>query len=265
MPEGDTVHTLAGLIAGHLLQARLREGCLPRSGQALPRAVVCGVRASGKHLYIEFDSGHSLRTHLGLYGSWHRYAPGEHWQRPQRQASVVLRTEAAVLVCFNAAEAVLYAPRGDAVARAVARQRSGPDLTRGAAPAEVIGRARRLCAPDAPVVDALLDQRIAAGIGNVYKSEVLFLAGLDPATPLGAIDDTRLGAVFATAAGLLAANVHRARRRTRPASAEGDALWVYGRGGKPCLRCAAPILRASLGRHWRSCYWCPACQPRWTA
>jgi endonuclease-8 len=109
-------------------------------------------------------------------------------------------------------------------------------------------------------VDVLLDQGVASGIGNVYKSELLFLEGLRPLAPLGEVPDRALAGLYREARRLLAANLGGGPRRTRFARGPGERLWVYGRRGRPCYRCTATVEGARLGRHLRITYWCPRCQ-----
>ncbi|MGD8309472.1 MAG: DNA-formamidopyrimidine glycosylase family protein [Chromatiales bacterium] len=260
MPEGDTVHKLAARLHAELAGQSARSVDVPtRYGRQLSGQTLTGVDCRGKHLFIRFGNGLAVRVHLGLYGSWHRYAPGERWKKPARQARLVLCTDEALFVCFNAREVELL--RGEGLAERDLAHRLGPDLL---APdvrtGEICARARRVADPETPLVDVLLDQRIAAGIGNVYKSEVLFLQGTDPFAVLGQVDDGRLAALFGCAAGLLGRNLGGGPRVTRPSGEGRDRLWVYDRAGRPCLRCGGVIQIARWGRGRRSTYWCAYCQ-----
>ncbi len=261
MPEGDTIHKIAGFLAPrlenqtlervHLANRQTAERCTGRR--------VIGVAARGKHLFIELDNRTAIRSHLGMYGSWHRYARDETWRKPRRQASLVLATAADEYVCFNAKEVELV--RTPSVRERIVHSRLGPDLIADDIDANLlVQRAREFLDDAALVGDALLDQRIAAGIGNVYKSEVLFIERLDPRTLLERVPDTQLGRCFATAATLLRNNLGGGRRVTRFENDRAGRLWVYRRDGLPCLRCDTPIETARLGRHHRSSYWCPRCQ-----
>jgi endonuclease-8 len=262
MPEGDTVHKLAAALAAELTGATVRVLRLCRlDGRRLQGCRVLRVWSKGKHLFVEFDNGLILRSHLGMYGSWHRYAPGEAWQRPERQAGVVIETAAAVFVCFNPKEVEILAAAG--FPRVDSERRLGTDLTRAVPQgAALLARARGLHEPDAWLVDVLLDQRIASGIGNVYKCEVLFLRGQDPLRRLGDTPDEELVALYALASDLLRRNLGGGPRITRFDADGRGLLWVYGRAGAPCLRCQAEVRRDRLGLNPRSTYWCPACQPR---
>lgn len=260
MPEGDTVHTLARLLGqaltGQTLNARLRHR---RPWSELMARQVVAVTSQGKHLFIEFADGWSLRTHLGLYGSWHRYRPGEPWHKPERQASLVLLLNAVVLVCFNAREVELIPTSGQRTR--AQHHHLGPDLTLATpAPEVLMHRALERLLPDTLAVDLLLDQWVACGIGNIYKCEVLFLEGCHPRTRLSELDLERLSRLYGTAGRLLRRNLDGGPRITREAEDGRGRLWVYRRAGRPCFRCGTPVLREMLGSRPRSTYWCPGCQ-----
>lgn len=266
MPEGDTVHKVAAAMRPNLLGATLkgvRLGAGP--GLADPhRARLEGRRVTelhsrGKHLFIELDETVLLRTHLGMYGSWHRYRPGEPWRRPPRQASLELRTEQDVFVCFNAKEVEVLDASG--IRALTLDQRLGPDLLSDDLDLEtVVGRVRQFLESKSELIDVLLDQRVAAGIGNVYKSEILFLEEQNPCRTLAQTPDATLRRLYATGRGLLRRNLGGGPRITRFSGQPGGTLWAYGRAGKPCFRCGTVIRYQRLGRDLRSTYWCPNCQ-----
>jgi len=258
VPEGDTIHEVAAalrpLLVGEALTA-VRVRGRDRPDLAGP---VAAVEPRGKHLLIELAAGATLQVHLGMRGSWHRYAPGERWRRSPRGASLVLETAADVLVCFRARRCELREgpPRWgrDGVAHL------GPDLLGPAPDVEaVVARARRAGAR--PLGELLLDQTVAAGLGNVYKSELLFLAGLDPWTPAADLADDALRALYARGRDLLRANLADRPRVTRDAGDGGPRHWVYRRAGLPCLRCGEPVRSRRQGDQGRVTYWCPTCQP----
>ena len=226
------------------------------------------VSARGKHLLIAFSGGLTLRTHMRMNGSWHIYPAGARWQRPARDMRVLVGTRDAVAVGFNVPIAELLTARD--LARHPEVQALGPDLLSEDTPfdrAEVIrrlrGRGREA------IADALLNQRVVAGIGNVFKSEILFLAGVDPFTTAAALGDAVLDRLVDIAREQLAANVMSQSqtlspavgRRTTRSLDPRERLWVYGRGGKPCRRCGTAIQSKKTGLHARLTYWCPACQP----
>lgn len=260
MPEGDTVHTLASVLSRGLTGRRLDAVWV--RGQDLrhlsSRRVV-RVASRGKHLLIDLSHGQSLRSHLGLYGSWHHYAKSEPWERPGRQASLVLEVEDRVYVCFNAREVELLQTEG--IHAQDLRNRLGPDLTHGAFdPALLWARALELLPGDTWVTDLLLDQRVAAGIGNVYKSEVLFVTRHSPLLRLCHLTLADFSQLYRTAGVLLNENLTGGPRRTRPNNDGRGWLWVYGRAAQPCLVCGTFICRAALGVNLRSTYWCRVCQ-----
>jgi len=263
MPEGDTIHKIATFLAPRLIGRVLLRVAMADAAavQKCTGRRVQDVIARGKHLFIELDNHTALRSHLGMYGSWHFYAPDETWRKPHSWASLVVTTANEVYVCFNAKEIELVEQTG--VRERVLKARLGPDLISDDIETNAIARrARELLEGDLLLVDALLDQRVACGIGNVYKSEVLFIEGWSPLTRLDQLADTEIARCFLTAAGLLKRNLGGGRRVTRFDIDGLGGLWVYGRTGQPCLRCDGRIESARLGRHHRSTYWCGACQNR---
>lgn len=270
MPEGDTLlivaQRLAPVLEGQEVRAlQLRPGQGSRFGpprgplREVPRWAgrrVERVHAVGKHLLIE-AGGEVLRVHLGMSGSWHRYAPGEPWQRPEAQAGVVLRVDGAVVVCFRPPTVSL----GSVCESKRELAALGPDLADEAVDWEAVRVALEARAA-APLWAVLLDQRVAAGFGNVYKSEVLFLHGLHPERRVGEVGVDRVLDAMRAGAALLRENVRPGMRSTTGERAEGRRLWVYGRAGEPCRRCGAPIAVAHHGDPPRVSTWCPACQPR---
>lgn len=260
LPEGDTVHKLAAALAPDLLGHPLLKVELRRlAGAPLMGSRCRRVDAQGKHLLLHFDNALTLRSHLGLHGAWHRYRRGEAWRKPRRQAGILLETAEHCLVCFNPREVELVATGRLAESSSLARL--GPDLLGDHVdfPA-LVARARRQCDVATQIIDLLLDQSLAAGIGNVYKSELLFLHRLHPQAALGTVDDGRLLALYRLAAELLRQNLRPGRRRTRFVDDGGPKLWVYKRRNRPCLNCGTPIQRELWGKPARSCYWCPSCQ-----
>jgi endonuclease-8 len=217
-------------------------------------------RLGGQLIHLDL-----LHTHMRMNGSWHLYRPGERWQRPARDMRLLVATADFVAVGFNVPIAEFLSTRD--VRRHPALAALGPDLLdprfdRG----EALRRARRH-AHDA-IGDVLLNQRVVSGIGNVLKSETLFVSGVDPFTPAGALPDAALARVIDVARELLAANVLDRSRTLSPAigrpttrSLDPNAnLWVYGRGGKPCRKRGAPIQARKTGVDARLTYWCGNCQ-----
>jgi endonuclease-8 len=196
---------------------------------------------------------------MRMKGSWHRYRPGEPWRLPVRRAVCVLETDAAVAVCFDAPVVELLTDAD--LVRHGALRALGPDLL--AEPPDLDEAVRRLRDRQSMALgEALLDQRATAGIGNVIKSESLFMEGLDPWAPVSAFSDAEMRAVLDRAAALLAANTSGGRRATTGRPSPGEALWVYRRTGRPCRRCGTLIRARRQGSQARTTYWCARCQPR---
>ncbi len=266
MPEGDTLHTIAGY-----LRPRLEGKTLgPADSRAGPLAVVAPgatvtrVHVHGKHLLIDLDDGRAARVHLGMSGTWHHYKHDEPWKRNPIRARVVLTADTGVFVCFDAPTAELR--RRAEIAGRIGRL--GPDLLHpGVDFDEVVRRARAYQAESAVLADLLLDQRVASGIGNVYKSEVPFLMRVHPAAAVETLTEVTLLGAFERAAELLSWNSGGGPRTTtvdpRNVAVPPDRprLYVYGRPGAPCLTCRTAIASGRLGRTARSTYWCPTCQP----
>jgi endonuclease VIII len=260
VPEGDTIHRTARRLHAVLSGKVVTRFEAPRLAGRLPVAgtVVTAVEARGKHCLLHFGDGRALRTHLRMTGSWHLYRPGERWRKQRGAARVVLEVgegaDAWVAVCFAAPEVeLLEAP---AAARHQGTAHLGPDLCLPDADVEeCLRRLAAVAGPDTEIGDALLDQRVACGVGNVYKSEACFAAGIDPFTPIVDLDEAARRRVWTVAARQLRANLDRAERRTHERG-----LAVYGRRGLPCHRCGTPVRMARQGEHARSTYWCPTCQ-----
>jgi endonuclease VIII len=274
MPEGDTIfraaRTLNRALAGRKIVrfesvfpslTRIHEDT-PVTGRAIE-----SVTAAGKHVLMRFSGDLVLRTHMRMNGSWHVYRPGERWLRPRRDMRIVIGTEAFEAVGFNVPVAEFL--RGAAVNRQEDLRKMGPDLLgESFDAAEAVRRLRGRAT--AEIADALLNQRVVAGIGNVYKSEVLFLCRVDPFAGVNSISDDLLRCLVATARQHLQANVidptaaivtYRGYRRTTRRADPGERLYVYGRAGRPCRRCGTPIAVRAQGRDARLTYWCPTCQP----
>ena len=275
MPEGDTIHRAAAALhralAGssvtsfdtafaHL--ARVHDEA-PITGRTIERC-----EAVGKHLLIWFSGGLALRTHMRMSGSWHLYRPAERWQRPPRAMRVRLDTAAWVAVAFGVPVAE-FLPARD-VHRSRALGVLGPDLLSPAFDRDE-ALARLSGAGNRAIGDVLFDQRVVAGIGNVYRNEVLFLCRLHPDRPASALLPEAFAAILDTAVPLMRANAGptasapsvtaRGPRRTTRQTSREERLWVYGRAGKPCRRCGVPIVSEKRGLDARATYWCPRCQP----
>jgi endonuclease-8 len=269
MPEGDTIYRAARTLGRALTGDRLVgfESVFPQinridEDEPLAGRTVESVASFGKHLLIRLSGNLTIRTHMRMNGSWHIYRRGERWRRSPRNARIVLETDRFVAVGFSIPVAEALA--SDRENRAKELRRLGDDLlSEGFDASRAIERLRRH--PAKRVDDALLDQTIMAGVGNVYKSEVLFLAGIDPGRLIGSLDDGDLSQLVALSRDLLERNValetdRPGQRRTTNRMNPSQGLWVYGRAGRPCRRCGTPIRRAFTGSNVRVTYWCPSCQ-----
>ncbi|QCQ92055.1 DNA-formamidopyrimidine glycosylase family protein [Rhodococcus sp. SGAir0479] len=259
MPEGDTVWQ-----AAQRLDAALTGHTLTECDVRVPRYAtvdLTGLRvdetvARGKHLLTRVGE-FTIHTHLKMEGVWHVYPRGARWKRPAHQARIILGTDDTVAVGFalGITEVIERAHEGDVVGY-LGPDLLGPDWDADAATANLVA------AGDRPIGEALLDQRIMAGIGNVYRNEICFLRGVDPRTPTARVPD--LPRTVDLAYRLLQANRARVARVTTGDRRPGRRSWVYGRGGKPCLRCGTTIVAGELGEtpgRERSIFYCPRCQP----
>jgi len=286
MPEGDTIfrtaRTLHRVLAGRIVTQF--DSVYPAVTRVADDHPIVGrtvesVIARGKHLLIHFSGDLVLHTHMRMNGSWHVYPAGARWQRPARDVRVLVGTDQAVAVGFNVPIAELLT--GRQLSRHEELRNLGPDvLSDSFDPDEAVRRLRAHAlrfAGGCPereskegggtIADALLNQRIVAGLGNVFKSETLFLAGVDPFALVASLDDDTLRHVLDLAAETMksSANVRagaRAGRRTTRSMDPAVDLWVYGRAGKPCRRCGARIESRKTGLDARATYWCPSCQRR---
>ena len=257
MPEGDTVYR-----AAKNLDAALAGQELTRCDIRVPKfatvdltgEVIHDVVSRGKHLLLRAGD-YTIHSHLKMEGSWHLYRHGTKWRRPAHTARIVLETAEWVAVGFSLGTLeVVETDDEDSIVGYLGPDLLGPDWDADEA-------IRRLTAePARPVGLALLDQRVMAGLGNVYRNELCFLRGVLPTRPMGEVDDpVRL---VALAHRLIHANKERVERTTT-GKLRGETDWVYGRRGKPCLRCGTPIVEGVLGENElqeRETFWCPRCQ-----
>jgi endonuclease-8 len=273
MPEGDTVHKIANALAPELEGATVAKLWLRDRGDVASLAGACieEAVALGKHFLVAIGPRHVLHVHLGMQGKWFRTFPrsepqasGESRNLRARFPVLRLETDRGGYACVRAPVHELLR-RGDLAVHPVL-SRLGPDLLGAELDVDrVVARARRSEATSA--ADLLLDQRVACGIGNVYKSEILFLEGVEPWTPPRALDDARIAALYGRARELMQRNLGGWKRTTvrpvRPGEAwpdEAPRVFVYGRAGERCLRCGAAILARRQGDAARTTYWCARCQ-----
>lgn len=270
MPEGDTLfRTAAGLrphLVGRTVTAARAQGPGPiPQVQRIVGHEITSVESVGKNLLIRFEGGLEIRTHLRMTGSWHRYRPGERWRRPPARARLVIEVPDAVAVCFDAPVVELLEQRAEATHAPLAAL--GPDLLSPSFDAdEAFCRLQDPSRAGRTIAEALLDQRALAGIGNVYKSEVLWIERISPFEAVADVPDEAIRRLIATGRRLLLANVatsHGPERTTTTGDrAAPGPLYVYGRAGRPCGRCRTPIGRTRQGTDLpRNTFWCPTCQP----
>jgi endonuclease-8 len=274
MPEGDSIFRAARALdraLGGRTVTRF-ESVFPQLTRVDVDAPLRGrtierVTSRGKHLLIWFSGDIVLRTHMRMNGSWHIYRPGERWRRPGHDMRIVIGTDAFEAIAFTVPIAEF------STSAALERELGsvGPDpLAEQFDAAEALRRLRER--GDMDIADALLDQGALAGVGNVYKSEVLFAGGVNPFARVADLPDAAVEKLVALTVKFMRANVidgttaaivtYTGFRRTTGRADPGARLWVYGRGGQPCRRCGSPIQRAKQGPHARSTYWCAKCQPR---
>lgn len=262
MPEGDSVYRFAALIDRALarktiISARAHgPGPVPQVHRLV--GVAClGARAHGKNLFISFENGLALRGHLRMYGSWHVYRPGEPWRFPESRARLVLEVEDAIAVNFDAPVIELLEERALGHHRPL--ETLGPDLLAETFDAEEALRRFRAPAQGGRTIgDAIMDQRIMAGVGNIWKHETLFRCRINPWRTVGELDDDAIRAIIDTARNLLLASVHRPNSL---GLAHRPKMFVYARAGQPCFRCHTRLRSGRQVEDIRFTTWCPACQP----
>jgi endonuclease-8 len=246
LPEGDTIWRTAAALQRGCSNKIVREA-RPAALSRLQGRRLESVTPNGKHLIMQFEGGLALHSHMRMTGSWHLYRPGERWRQPGWRATVVLGFDDVVAVCFAAPVMELVADVHKPVAHL------GPDILVDPFDLEeVIRRARRSEAKT--LGELLLDQRVCAGIGNIYKCETLWAHRVDPWLSPAAIDDDLLRRLYMTARDLMRRNLVSSTRRQRHA--------VHAQGGRPCPRCGGRIQVRAQGEQARLTYFCDRCQGR---
>jgi endonuclease-8 len=227
------------------------------------------VESRGKWLLIHFSGGGTLATHLLMNGSWHIYRPGEPWQQPRANMRIVIENSVYIAVGFSVPVAHMH------TAQSLARDTKipGPAIDILSADFDAEAAAQRLLAHrNEEIGDVLLQQRVMAGVGNVFKSEICFVTGLNPFRTVATLTARQVAEAIAAAQKLVAANVLEdsgdtivtyggRKRRTTHESDPSASLYVYGRHGEPCRRCGEMIRRRIQGTDARVTFWCPRCQP----
>ncbi|MBK9343651.1 MAG: Fpg/Nei family DNA glycosylase [Dehalococcoidia bacterium] len=262
MPEGDALYRFAEKLRpaldGKIIRAARSHGPgpVPRVEKIVGQRCT-GVRSQGKNMLIGFENGLALRGHLRMYGTWHVYEPGERWTRPEREVRLVLEVDGAVVVNFGAPVIELVEERSLGYHAPVSNL--GPDLLDDAFDAEeALQRLRHPTRAMLTIGDAIMDQRAVAGVGNIWKHEALFHAGVNPWRRVSDLSDDDVRRLLGKAQGLLRASVGKenALGLTRRPT-----MNVYMRGGQPCRRCRTTLRSAPQGVDIRHTAWCPKCQP----
>lgn len=276
MPEGDTLFRTAralnrafagkpvtGFRSTYPLLTRFHDDT-PLTGRSVER-----VESRGKWLLMHFSGGATLATHLLMNGSWHIYRPGQPWQQPRSNMRIVVENSDYIAVGFRVPVAHIH------TVQSLARDRRIPPVAIDVLRPEfdIAGAVRRLiaCASE-EVGDVLLHQEVLAGVGNVFKSEICFVAGINPFCRVSALSPYQAKTLVEIAQRLVSANVledsgemivtyRGQQRRTTHQSDPGASLWVYGRRGEPCRRCGASIRKRIQGPDARVTFWCQHCQP----
>jgi endonuclease VIII len=256
VPEGDSIHSAARRVGAALVGRPIVAIETPQARHALDRwperldgRAVRSVDARGKHLFIRFDGDLTLHSHLRMTGHWGVYRRGERWRRSARRAWLVIRTEQHEVVEFDGPVLELMTDSRTRFDRRLATL--GPDLLAADFDERSFLELARRDDQARAVGDALLDQRNLAGVGNMWKAEGCFIAGVDPWRPLRSVYDAELLAVVRAVRPLM---LDSAAGRPTPRR------WVYDRAGLPCRRCATPIRARGQGDDNRTTYWCPRCQ-----
>jgi endonuclease-8 len=279
VPEGDTIYrsarALQRAIGGHVVtgfEAALAQLARVNDDTPLTGRTIEKVESRGKWLLVYFSGDLILATHMLMSGSWHMYRTGERWRMPRSRMRLVITTAEWQAVAFNVPVAEFYTAR--TLERSSQIPRLGPDILsesftvdQGIERLTAYARER----PDAEVGVTLLNQRVLAGLGNVYKSEVAFSAQVNPFRPIGTLTPGEIERMVDLLQRYMKANVidgkgdgivtYSGNRRTTHATDRRERLWVYGRHGQDCRRCGATILMRRQGTQARSTYWCPECQP----
>ena len=252
MPEGDTIFRSATTLRRWLLG---REVTAARSvltavqAEALVGRTVDAVESRGKHLLIRFSGDAVLHTHMRMTGSWHVYRRGEPWRKPEWQARFVLEAGERLAVCFNAPVIELMQGRTEGFHPALSEL--GPDVLVEPLDLDDIKRRAATRPATTSIAELLLDQKVASGIGNIWRCESLFVRRVDPWRSWAALSADELDALISTTAEMMQASTRGAR----------PAPYVYGRSGRPCRRCRKRIESKLMGDQPRRLYWCPGCQP----
>ena len=279
MPEGDTIYRSAWAMQkaiGGQTVTRF-ETALAKLARVDDDTPVAGrtvekVESRGKWLLVYFSNDLILATHMLMSGSWHLYRTGERWRMPRSRMRIVLTTSEWQAVAFNVPIAEFYTAHS--LSRSSQIPKLGPDILSASFRVETgVERLTEFArsSPDTEIAVALLNQRMLAGLGNVYKSEVAFAVGVHPFRKMSTLTQREIERIVEVAHRYMKANVidgkgdgivtYSGNRRTTHSTDREERLWVYGRQGQECRRCGMTIQMRRQGTQARSTYWCPECQP----
>jgi endonuclease-8 len=257
VPEGDTIayaaHRMRPVLQGFVpdaIRTPHPRHALDRWPERLAGRAVTEIRTRGKHLFIAFDGGLVIHSHLRMTGSWGVYAPGQRARRSMHRAWLVLERSGVQVVQFDGPVLELLTE-----GRARSDQRLaalGPDVLGGSFDFDRFLARLRADDPTRGIGDALLDQRNVAGIGNIWKAEGCWEAAIDPWRAVGDVTDAEARSIIE----LVRPRMLESARTGRM----GDAARVFRRVGRPCPRCGAPIRARGQGDDNRTTFWCPGCQ-----
>jgi endonuclease-8 len=254
VPEGDTIFrtaaTLNRALAGSIVTSfETQLPALARVDADYPIAgrTVEFARAAGKWLQVGFSGDLILLTHMLMSGSWHIYRPGERWQKSHYHMRVVIGTSTIVAVAFDVPVAEFHTAKS--LVRRSGFNQLGSDVMSADfdEPATV---AKLESHPELDIGVALLTQSLIAGVGNMFKSEICFLAGVNPFSRIQNLSRSQLERIVSIAGKIMRNPAGRSAR-----------LYVYRRNAEPCLTCGEPVLSRKQGFDARTSFWCPICQP----
>ena len=260
MPEGDTIHRTALNLRERIEGRRIVAAEGKRrylDAQQLLGSSIAAVKSRGKHLLMHLQDERVIHSHMGMTGSWHLYKTGEAMRkRPSLVALSLVTDDGTLAVCFTPKTLELLTHTQ--FRRHPWLGKLGPDILDPDFDSEEALRRFGFHGPT-PIGEAIMNQTILCGIGNVYKSEVLFLCGCHPQKLVTNLDESELREMINTARDLMLKNLEGYPRRTR-FGRDGSDKWVYGRVGEPCHRCGEAIELTRQGDLGRSTYFCGACQ-----
>ncbi len=286
MPEGDTIYRSARALGKALggkvvtaFEAQVATLASVADSKGVVGRVVEKVEARGKWCLVYFSDDLILVTHMLMSGSWHLYRTGERWRVPRSSVRCAISVADFVVLAVNVPVAEFHTER--TLLRYSQVPKLGVDILGGEYSTDAGVKALKEYGaqhPEAEIGVTLLNQRVMAGLGNVYKSEVPFAAGVNPFRQMRTLTEREFEVMAEVSGRYMRANVndgssatggdaivtYSGNRRTTHSMNAGERLWVYGRQGQECRRCGALVMMRKQGEQVRSTYWCPVCQP-WVA